>query len=317
MINNLRISVTDQCNLHCFYCAPSGQQKAIGPKKRLTLEEMARIIKIFVGLGITRIKITGGEPLLVKDLVKMIARIRKIPGVEDISLTTNGVLLGQKAQSLKKAGLNRINISMDTLQPKRYLQIAGKDSMSAVKEGLKSALEADFDIVKVNFIPLKGINDDEILDFVALALRYSLIVRFIELFSTNCHSRKNGSLMIRTSDIKQQISKGYGDLQSVFSVKGDGPAEYFSIAGTRSKIGFISNYSENFCQDCTRLRMDSAGAVRPCLFSRPLCYLKPLILEGRSDADIFYALQKVIDRKSLFTKRTNCVSNVEMSTVGG
>lgn len=267
--------------------------------------------------GITKVKITGGEPLIVKNIVYLIARIKEMPGVQEISLTTNGVFLGEQAQTLKNAGLDRVNISMDSLTPVPFQRITRRDCLDRVYAGLWKALTVGFDAVKLNVVPLRGVNDHEIPHFVHLAMDNPLVVRFIELFETNESSRQYADYLISNREIKERIQKQYGGLEKISSVVGDGPARYFQVGGTPAVIGFISNYSEYFCHTCTRLRMDARGHIFPCLFSYPVCDLKRLIIDGKTDEAMGQVLKLIIRSKRRFHKDMHCNGQVEMSRVGG
>ncbi len=316
MIDNLRISLTNQCNLKCIYCAPLSGHKSLLSHQRLSFAEIERAVRLVVPLGITKVKLTGGEPLLVKDLCGLIRRIKKLPGIREVSLTTNGLRLKSLAKELKQAGLDRINISINSLQKEKYFCIAKVDAFDQVYQGLLASLEV-FDLVKINVIPLRSLNDNEIINFVDLSLRYNLIVRFIELFFTNESSKKYSDLRVTTHEVKEIIRKQHGDLKGIDSVRGDGPARYYNIKGTKATIGFISNYSESFCDACSRVRIDSQGRVLPCLFSDPIYDLKSLIKEGKTDGEIEKVFEETIKRKKFFNKGTRCRENVEMLQVGG
>lgn len=319
MINNLRISVTDKCNLKCIYCAPKAWRQGTLLHEKLTLDEMERSVKIFARLGISHVKLTGGEPLLEERLTEIIARIRQIPGIADISLTTNGALLAQQVQALKNAGLDRLNISMDALHRERFFRITQKDFFENVYQGFLAALKCDFKLIKINVIPLKGMNESELMAFIELSKAHNVIVRFIELFSTNESSDGCAHLRITSAEVKRMIVQHFGPLQRLHKdeVRGNGPAVYFQIKNTPVKVGFISNFSENFCDECTRMRMDSQGNILPCLFSSPVCNLKELFRKGVQDDDVYRNLYEVIDQKIMFNKRTNCQKRIEMIKVGG
>lgn len=313
-IDYLRISVTDRCNLNCLYCSPRTRYNFLTDEELLGYDEMTAIVKLFVKNGIKNIRITGGEPLLRTGIVGFIEMLNGINGIEDISMTTNGVLLGEMVTKLKEVGLDRINISLDTLRKNRFKSIAGSDNFQAIWEGIEKSLEVSLSPVKLNVVLMKGINDDEIENFVKLIFEYPLIVRFIELFLVNKNMERFRKLIIKTEEVKRQISNKFGNLEEIFGIKGNGPAGYYKIKNSLGAIGFISNFSENFCKECNRLRIDSTGRVFPCLFSDSVYDMKPILLLKENNM-INSVIGEVFKIKHLYRKRK--ISRVEMSKIGG
>ncbi|MFH1245919.1 MAG: GTP 3',8-cyclase MoaA [Candidatus Omnitrophota bacterium] len=312
----LRLSVTDHCNLNCIYCTPLEREEFLSHNEVLRYEEMARLVKIFAAAGIRKIRITGGEPLIKKGIANLIRMIRLIPELEDISMTTNGVLLKELAPELKDSGLDRINISLDTLRPDRYRVITGQDCFGAVLGGIRKAMAVGFAPVKLNVVLLKGFNDDEIKDFVRLAIDYPLSVRFIELFHTNLRSRQLSHSFIPTGRIIEQI-KGLGEFRPVEGVPGNGPAVYYKLKGSKGTIGFISGATRNFCDTCNRVRVDCSGKISLCLFAEAVYQVRSLLRSTGDDSELLLEIKNILSRKQCYTKNTIARGEIEMSRLGG
>jgi len=259
-IDYLRISVTDRCNLRCKYCMP---EEGIEFKKHddiLRYEQIIKIVKIGKKLGIKKVRITGGEPLVRKDLSKLINGLNMLE-LKDISITTNGVLFAEQAAALKKAGLDRVNLSIDTLKKDKYKKITRRDRFEDVISGIEAAFNFGFAPVKLNVVLMKGINDDELLDFARLILDKPIHVRFIEYMPLG--EEINGAVYYDMKKAKEKIEKEF-KLENT-EVTGNGPANYYKISGSKGSIGFISPISEHFCLECNRLRLTADGKFRPCL----------------------------------------------------
>lgn len=316
-INYLRLSITDRCNLNCIYCTPLQKEQFLSHDQVLRYEEMARIAAQFARLGITKLRITGGEPLIKKGLTDLVRLLRKIDRLEEISLTTNGVLLKNQAQQLKDAGLDRINISLDTLRKDRFLSLTGMDFFEDVYAGILKALEAGLHPVKCNVVIMNGFNDDEISDFIRLTFAYPVHVRFIELFHTNERSANLTGRMIPNTEVIKIITENFGKLEPVSGIKGSGPAENFKLNGAKGTAGFISHFSKNFCNACNRLRMDCAGRIAPCLFSGPVIDIGNMVKKGISDENLLSVLKEIFDVKSSYRKKEDVQPLIEMSSIGG
>jgi len=230
----------------------------------LSLEEIFRIVQAVVPLGIDKVRLTGGEPLVRLGLVNLVEQIRSIPEIKDISMTTNGILLSNFAESLKKAGLNRVNISLDTMDKDKFKQITRLGDLSKVYEGIEAALRVGLMPVKLNVVVIKGLNDDEILDFVELTRERPLHVRFIELMPIGESEEKALSAYLPVEEIKKVVEERY-HLTTVSKIKGNGPAKYYKIEGHSGTVGFIGALSDHFCHNCNRLRLTADGKLRPCL----------------------------------------------------
>ncbi|MCP4652723.1 MAG: GTP 3',8-cyclase MoaA [Candidatus Omnitrophica bacterium] len=316
-IDYLRLSITDWCNLNCIYCTPLEKKQFLSHADVLRYEETVRLTKLFTQAGIRKVRITGGEPLIKKGIIQLITMLKQIPALQEISMTTNGVLLKQYADQLKQAGLSRINISLDTLKPDRFLKITGKNCFHQVWKGIEASLKAGLNPIKLNVIPMKGVNDDEIIDFAKLSLKYPLIIRFIEFFHTNQRSEKYLNLLIPSEKVKNIITEKCGTLHPVKKIKGYGPADYYTLDNAKGKLGFISGSTTSFCDSCNRLRVDCAGKVSPCLFSGPIFDIRPLLRSNTSDEAIVEEIKRNVTQKSFYTKHsTNCRA-IEMSSLGG
>jgi cyclic pyranopterin phosphate synthase len=260
-IEYLRISVTQKCNLRCLYCRPRDGRESPECINSLTPDEYGIIVKAMAGLGISKVRFTGGEPLMRGDICEIISRVSKIDGINDISLTTNGIRLSQMAEELKKAGLQRINISLDSLKKERFEYITGGGKLEDVKKGIQKALNAGFKPVKINTVTIKGMNDDEIDDFISLARDVPLEVRFIELMPIGDFGENNTDRIVYNSDIINERKQ----LRYCEDTLEGSPARYYSIEGFKGKIGFISPMSHKFCNSCNRIRLTCDGKLKPCL----------------------------------------------------
>lgn len=292
-VSYLRISITDRCNLRCIYCMPHGGISKIDSEEILRFEEIEHFVRLSVDWGIEKIRITGGEPLLRKDVVRLIRMLSQIRGLNDISMTTNGLLLSRYAKELKNAGLKRVNISLDTLKKDKFMKITRFDGLDNVLEGIKKAKQEGLSPIKINTVIIKGINDDEVIDFAKLTLNEPLIVRFIE-----CLPILNNYQFVPNNKIKQVIEGEFGKLEASrgFPESTPGPAENFRIRNSSGAIGFISPLSQPFCNRCNRLRLTSTGLLRPCLLSDFELDLKGALREGR-DKEIKTLFELAIKNK--------------------
>ncbi len=266
-INYLRISIIDKCNLNCFYCVP--EIGACSPKEGqvISAEDIIKMTETASKLGISKIRLTGGEPLIRKDIQDLVSRISAVEGINDLSLTTNGILLNELAPRLAEAGLNRVNISLDSLEPANFKKITRGGILEKTLNGIYKALEEGLTPVKINVVAMKGINDNEVSRFAELTLENDLHVRFIEYMPINSqHQKQWGDCFMPISEIKDLCS-GVGTLQMVEFLQGNGPASYYRVKGARGLVGFISPVSRHFCAKCNRLRITSDGKIKPCLFS--------------------------------------------------
>lgn len=296
-LNYLRISITDRCNLRCIYCVPYGFIPKLPHKEILSYEEILHIVRISVGLGISKVRITGGEPLVRKGVYGFLKRLTKIEGLFDISLTTNGVFLKDNINKIKSAGIKRINISLDTLNRKKYRKITGYDFFDQVWEGIELAHKMGFDPVKLNVVPLKGINDDELTDIAALSIDYPFHIRFIEYMPMGTNQMESDHHLL-FPEIKKRIDQ-FGKLIPVEKDMNDGPAERFKFESAKGEIGFIRPISQHFCSTCNRLRLTASGQLRPCLMSDVQVDLKTPLRKGCSDAELAEVFLQAVRLKPL------------------
>lgn len=296
-INYLRISVTDRCNLRCRYCMPEEGIESIEHQQILSLEEIARIVKISTEIGINKVRLTGGEPLVRKNIDQLIAYMSEIKEIDDIAITTNGILFPEMADRLKEAGLNRVNISMDSLIAEKFKYISRYGDLSKVRNGIDKALELGMEPVKINVVVIKGFNDNELLDFAELAYIYPLHIRFIEFMPVGDLLYFKKERMMNSSEMKEILDQAYNLNESEKKVKGNGPARYYSIEGGKGSIGFINPMSHQFCSECNRIRMTADGKLRACLYDRREFDLRDALRQGASDEQLKQIFIKVINMK--------------------
>ena len=283
-LNYLRISVTDRCNLRCAYCLPCEDIPRLAHEEVLRYEEILRIVRVGVRLGISKVRVTGGEPLVRKGIYEFLAGLSRLTEIRDLSLTTNGVLLADHLDELWSAGVSRINISLDTLTPARYRQITGVDAFQRVWDGIRAAEKRGFSPIKLNVVALRGVNDDELAELARLSLESPLHVRFIEFMPIG-QSRIEGKSPLLVPEIQERISV-LGKLLAVERTEMDGPAHRYRFEGARGEIGFIPAISHQFCRRCNRLRLTASGQLRPCLLSDRQEDLKGPLRAGCSDAEL-------------------------------
>ncbi len=323
-INYLRISVTDRCNLRCVYCMPKEGVSFIGHDDILRYEELLRIVKIAVKTGITKIRVTGGEPLVRREIIGFLSSLHGVDDLKDISLTTNGVLLENYAEGIFDAGIGRINISLDSLVPERYRAITCGGDLKGVIRGIRKAQQTGFSPIKINVVAIKGFNDDEILDFAKLTLDKPYQVRFIEFMPIGNSAMENSRGYFSNDEIIRRIN-AFSPLQAVTDEPGatSGPARLYTLKGARGKIGFISAMSHGFCSTCNRLRLTADGHLRACLLAdEPTADLKTPLRSGCTDYELEALIRDLIGRKpNSYTihchpdQRRKCATN--MSSIGG
>jgi len=325
-ITYLRVSITDRCNYRCIYCQPEEPFEFIPHEEILRYEEIVEIIEETVKLGINKVRITGGEPLARKGVVGFIKKLREIKKLEDISLTTNGFFLSEYAEKLKDAGLNRVNISLDSLQEEKYKKITRGGSLEKALKGIDSALKAGLLPIKINTVLIRGINDDEVEDFIRLALERPLNIRFIEFMPSGEELKDNyRDKFISVLEIKENLAEKYS-FRPIDINSGNGPAKYFQIKGGQGTIGFITALSQHFCETCNRIRLTSEGKLRPCLFSNKEVDIKKAIRNAKTDDKIIRSkiirdnIREAINIKPEGHKLNKKFSNrdfFKMSKIGG
>ncbi len=312
----LRVSVTDRCNLWCVYCHPLCGCDFIERKEILRLEEIYRIVRFFVECGIRKVRLTGGEPLVRKNIVYLVRKLAGIKEIEELTLTTNGVLLESLAAELKNAGLQRVNISVDSAESQSYKEITGFDLLPRVTKGIYKALEVGLSPVKINSVIIKGINVSQILPLAQMSVYLPVVVRFIEYCPTNKYT-KPASDYVPTSQVRKIIESKFGPLSTMLTGATNGPALYFRIKNSAGTIGFINGRSSIFCHSCNRLRLTSDGKIKPCLYSGHSYDLKKLMRNGASDQKVFNLLKKIMDEKSNYTKVNSFTDEFSMRKIGG
>ena len=315
----LRISVVDRCNLRCLYCMPAHGAGFEPWKDILSYDEIVSLTRCFAELGIRKVRLTGGEPLVRKGIAGLISRIREIPGISELALSTNGVFLREQGCELKEAGLNRVNISLDTLRRDRSIQIARTDRLAELLAGIDEALNLEFYPVKINTVLMKGINDDEILDFVRFAVGRSIEVRFIELMQTNGAVQLNPKdNFLSTEEAKEKIEKEFS--LTPFDTYFSSPAKVYAIEGTKARVGFISPLSCFFCSRCNRLRLKANGALKTCLHGKEDLDLKVLLRSGVSEEEIKQKIEEVVfarPEQHFLNEKDVPHNDFQMSHVGG
>ncbi len=280
-INYLRISITDRCNLRCFYCTPPECWEKLPAPEILRYEEMLHLARVAAGVGIRKIRVTGGEPLVRRGAVEFIGNLRQVPGLQEVCLTTNGVLLAEMAPELYATGLRHLNLSLDTLRRDRYQDLTGRDNFLEVRAGIERAEALGFHPLKINCVVLKDLNDDELLDFALLTRDHPYQVRFIEFMPTVSQERW-ARHFLAMAEVRRRLEI-LGPLQPVATTPTAGPARTFRLPGFRGELGFISSVSDHHCPTCNRLRLTAAGQLRPCLFAAAEWNLKEPLRRGADD----------------------------------
>ena len=292
-IHYLRLSVTDLCNLRCRYCMPDGVEK-LEREAVLTYEEFLRLAALFARCGIDTVRVTGGEPLVRKNVAQLVAGLKATPGIRRVTLTTNAVLLAEQLPALLDAGLDSVNISLDTLRPEVFRQITARDDFAAVQAGLQAALQSGLP-VKLNCVPQAGVNEGELEALAALAKDNAMQVRFIEMMPIGY-----GAAMpcISGPELRARFARRWPELAPLSAAQehalGDGPAVYYTVPGWQGSIGFIAAVHGKFCASCNRVRLTSQGFLRPCLASETGCDLRALLRSGADDAQLLAAIRETI-----------------------
>ncbi len=319
--NNLRISVTDRCNIRCFYCMPADDVQFLPREDLLTFEEIERVVRIGVSLGINRLRLTGGEPLVRRDLPILVRKLAQIPGILDIGLTTNGILLAEQAQQLRDAGLRRLNISLDALDPEVFRRVTRRDGYEKVLEGIEAARAAGFSPIKLNAVSVRGLTEDQIVPFGQLARETHTIVRFIEFMPLDADSQWQREKVLFAHEILERLQAAFGPLRPIESpfaedsmaadsgsllesqkpsqarasllpivADSKAPAQDFEFLDGRGRIGLIASVSQPFCRSCNRFRITADGKLRNCLFSLEETDIRPLLRGVAEDEAIAQAM---------------------------
>jgi cyclic pyranopterin phosphate synthase len=325
-ISYLRVSITDRCNERCTYCMPQELQEWLPREEILSFEETLRLIRIAAELGVSKVRITGGEPLTRRDVLNFVRRIPEIPGIKSIGLSTNGTLLARDitsgktmAAALRDAGVQSVNISLDTLDRDAYSQITGRDFHEHVLRGIDAAISADFDQIKLNTVLMRGRNEDQLIPLVEFAGARDLILRFIEMMPVSTIDVLDENNFISVLEAKRLIESLYGCLIPEAEFRTNGPAAYYQIPGRKQRIGFIGAMTNlHFCESCNKLRLTCDGKLRPCLGSYlEFDIMKPL-RAGASDAELRQFFLDVVERKpAQHDFRDNYQPNRKMIAIGG
>ncbi|MDO1510125.1 MULTISPECIES: GTP 3',8-cyclase MoaA [unclassified Neisseria] len=315
-IDYLRISVTDRCDLRCTYCLPKGFKGFAIPQDWLTIEELGRVAAAFTRLGTKRFRLTGGEPLLRKGLADLAAAINRQPGVEDISLTTNGTQLHKHARELREAGVRRLNISLDSLRNDCVKDITGTDCLPQVLDGIRTAKEAGFERIKINMVPLKGINDADLDDMVAFCIENGFILNLIEAMPMGETGQAHAKVSLQPvlAELQQKF-----DLTPFEGKIGGGPARYWQSADGGFTLGLITPMSQHFCATCNRVRLSATGNIHLCLGQEDKVALRPMLRAGCSDAELEKAIRHAImlkPEKHEFVEKPKKIIRV-MALTGG
>jgi len=315
-IDYLRLSVTDKCDLRCAYCRPEGGSER--PATPLTDDELVSLVARLAALGIRRVRVTGGEPLTRPGIADLVDRLAAIDGIADLAMTTNGLRLAEAAPELAKAGLRRVNISLDSLRPERFAGITGVDGLSRVREGIDAAFAAGLSPVKLNVVVMRGFNEDEVPDFIDLTRDRALHVRFIELMPLGAAGAACGQRWVSLEEIRRRG----GPLEPLRETPpvGAGPATYLQAPGAKGTVGFIGALSEKFCADCNRLRLTAAGKLLSCLArSEPQLDLVSLVRCGAAAGRIETAVRELIQAKNQSHEMTpgGCLPETCMAAIGG
>lgn len=317
----LRVSVTDRCNLRCQYCMPRINFSWLPHDKILTYEEILKVCRAFAAIGIIKVRLTGGEPLVRRDLINLAERLTEIDGLEKICITTNGVLLEKYADALFKTGIRHINISLDSMNPERFAYITGFNLFERVWRGIKKALEKGFSPIKINSVIMKGINDHEITALAGLSLQYPIQIRFIEFMPFGHDILWSPARFVSCDKIRDQIEQAFGKLRPLPNKsKSAGPASIYSLDKGPGSVGFIGALSHRFCKRCNRLRLTAEGRLRLCLFSDEEVNVKKALRQGQNEEDLGLFFHRAILKKPKelkFSNKEKLPCTRSMSSIGG
>ena len=297
--DNLRISVTDRCNIRCFYCMPEHNVKFVERAEILSFEEIERLVRVAASLGVRKIRITGGEPLVRKDLPVLIEKVGRIPGIEDVALTTNGVLLAEQAEGLYKAGLRRINVHLDTLDRQRFLQITRRDDLGRVLEGIAEAQRLGFGPIKINMVAVKNLIEPDLAPLARYGRENGIEIRYIEFMPLDAQGLWDRRKVLFADDIIQILSREICPLIEVANRDPRAPAAEYHFADGVGTVGFIASVSRPFCLNCNRIRLTADGKLRYCLFAIDEMDVKGLLRGGAEDEDLANAIRANVEAKWL------------------
>ncbi|OKL43853.1 GTP 3',8-cyclase MoaA [Pseudovibrio exalbescens] len=316
-IDYLRLSLTEHCNLRCFYCMPAESKCTAHSSSQLTFDEIERVVAAFAALGVYRLRLTGGEPLLRKGVAELAARLNAVPGIEDLSMSTNAMLLAHHGAALRNAGVSRLNISLDSLNPDRFARITHGARLEDVFAGLEAAKHAGFSPIKINMLVMKGINDDEVVDMAHYCLDQGFTLRYIETMPMGAGGQQAFSHYLPLDVVKDRLAAQFQLVEDIAS--GGGPARYLRIPGSKTQIGFITPLSRHFCATCNRVRLGADGTLYMCLGNTHSVALKPHLRQGISESGLVEVIQNALAIKPLrhnFEQQAGQI-NRAMSATGG
>jgi cyclic pyranopterin phosphate synthase len=297
--DSLRISVTDRCNIRCFYCMPEEGVAFVPHREILSFEEIERVAQVGAGLGIRKIRITGGEPLVRRDLPVLVSKLAAIEGIDDLALTTNGVLLAEQAQALYDAGLRRLNVHLDTLDRERFIRITRRDDLARVLEGLETARQTGFGPIKINAVAVKGLVEPDIVPLARFGREHGYEIRYIEFMPLDAQGIWDRSRVLLADTIVETLSREIAPLVPIPDADVRAPATEYAFADGLGRVGFIASVSRPFCLNCNRIRLTSDGKLRYCLFALEETDIKPLLRNGASDDEIATAIRSNVRAKWL------------------
>jgi cyclic pyranopterin phosphate synthase len=295
--HDLRISVTDRCNIRCFYCMPAGAVRFMPRSELLTFEEIERFVRVAASLGIHKLRLTGGEPLIRQQLPSLVARLVRVPGIVDVALTTNGMLLADQARALRAAGLHRLNISLDTLRPETFLRISRREGLDRVLAGIAAAQQVGFDKIKLNAVAIKDLTEPDVVPLARFARERDLELRFIEYMPLDADGNWSDDQVLSGSQIIDLLEAEFGPLFAVPVVNSSQPATNYQYSDHSATVGFINPVTQPFCGDCNRLRLTAEGQVRNCLFSTVEWDARVLLRGSASDDEMRELLRSCVMAK--------------------
>lgn len=297
--DNLRVSVTDRCNIRCFYCMPEKDVQFVPRAEILSFEEIERFVRIAATLGVTKVRITGGEPLVRRDLPVLVDRLASIEGIRDIALTTNGVLLAGQAEALRRAGLRRLNVHLDTLDRAKFEQITRRDELGRVLEGLEAARRAGFESIKINAVAVKGLFESDIVPLAHFGREHGFQIRYIEFMPLDSQGLWDTARVLRMEEILRVLGEAFGELAPVPDPDPRAPALEYRFPDGRGTVGFIASVSRPFCLNCNRIRLTADGHLRYCLFAVEETDIKRLLRGGAGDEEIRETIRRTVAAKWL------------------
>ena len=295
--DNLRVSVTDRCNIRCFYCMPEDGVEFVPRSEILSFEEMAQFVRIAAGLGVTKVRVTGGEPLVRKNLPALIRQIVAIPEIHDLALTTNAVLLAEQAEALYEAGLRRLNIHLDTMSAERFFQITRRDDFHRVMKGIEQAQRLGFGPIKINAVAVKNLVEPDIVPLARFGREHGIEIRYIEFMPLDAQGLWDRSKVLLADEILAMLESAVGPLDPIPDADPRAPATEYRYRDGKGSVGFIASVSRPFCLNCNRIRLTADGTLRYCLSAIEESYVKGLLRSGAAEEEIAAVVRGVVGRK--------------------